>query len=344
MINWPSAYAIAKTLETIKVDITKYIGLKIAPLVTTTEQKVKYLEYTRPGGMTKAHALDTPIRATGKGSIVEKEFEPLHFAEKTIWTESDIMKLAKLNMEHQRMTLAEMTALSLGDLKPRVIKRIEWAIWQAILNGSVTVNEDNIKQTAAYGVPAANIALVPTDTGSGFCGYKWSDATNAKCISDIENMKINFFRGTGFEFGEAWMNSKTLQYICNAADTYTKYSGSIAREKWTVETALALLKIYFPDITFVIYDGVWDNEAGTITNFIPDGKVVFWPKSSPGEIIDFVSTPSIYGGTAESPQPGIFTKPFDKTKESPPSFEIAMGIYGAPRIIRPTSYFVMDVD
>lgn len=338
IVNWPTAYELTEAVKQTRVDITKYIGMKLlAPYKTTTAQKIVYYVQHAAGGMTHPHTLNGDPKAIKKDQRDRKEFSGLYFKEEDIWNEEDILTLASFRDDRQRMTLDEMLGDSIGRLKNRAVKRMEWAIWQSVLTNKVTVTVDKITQTATYEIPTGNLTKTPPS------GVTWDTAATAKPIGDLETARIEWFTGTGYDLGTVIMNSKTLQYLANAEDTYTKFAGAGIGEKYTVGLAVKILEVQFPGLQFVIYDGIYDDEAGNCYKLVPDGKVILWPNAPLGEIMDFVSTPSIHNGGARNPQPGIFAMPVDKTNDSCPSFKIVGGVYGAPRIYRPAPIFVMTV-
>ena len=336
MIEWPTAFAVRKTVEKFKVDISDYIGMTLLfPFETTDEQEVRYFIEMVKGGMISAHSLDSDVKIIGKDGAEEIKWKPFYFREAKRWNESDILKLAELDHKHRRMRINRMVGKEIAKQKPRVIKRIEWSVWKAILTGKVTVKENNVNITADYGVPTANITKTPSIT--------WDNADTAKGIADLIKAKRTYFKGTGKKLGKVIMNPDTLQLLCDMKDTWTKYKGSTVKEAWTSDTAIRLLKMLITNVDFLIYEGEYDDEAGNVHEHLPFGKIVFWPKAEKGEIGNWTSTPSVLNGGINNPQPGIYGFTEDKTKKSNPHFDLGIGVHGAPMYLRPDCVFVMDV-
>lgn len=338
MIDWPTPYAVRKTVEKFKVDISDYIGMTLLfPFETTTEQEVRYFVRSSSGGMISPHNLDSDVKIIGKDGAEKKKYKPFFFREAKRWNESEMLMLSELNHNHQRMRIDKMVGDEVARMKPRVIKRIEWSVWKTILTGQLTVRDEDrkIDVTAKYEVPPANLTKTPLVT--------WDNAETAKGIGDLLTAKRTFFKGTGKKLGRVIMNPYTLQLLCDMKDTYTKYKGSTVKETWVPGTALLLLNTLIPGVEFLIYEGEYDDEEGNVHEHLPDGKIVFWPRAEKGEIGNWTSTPSVLNGGMSNPQPGIYGFTDDQSSASNPYFDIGVGVHGGPMYQRPDCVFVMDV-
>lgn len=336
MINWPTAKGIDQAIKKMKSDPQRFIGSKFAPLVNSYFQEIEYDEIYGPQGMANVHALDGEPRMVEMPKVVRKSFKPAYFKEMHRLSESDILKLGQLGgTEHQRITSQQLIANALENLNNRIENRIEWMRWQALLNGKVSIDENQLKIDAQYGVPSANLAKTVS--------VSWATTTSSKPIEDILTVQQDFV-GTGFRLGEIYMNSYTAKLFCTSNDTKSYYYGAGVQEKVLPGTLGKYSAFFFPGIKITVYDEGYEDTTGTFQKFIPDNKVLFLGDGIPGEIIDVVSVPSLHTPTGE-PRPGKFAFVIDRSgqSEANPHYDIVLGIYCLPRIRRPEAIMLMDV-
>jgi len=336
MINWPTAQGIDTAIRKMKSDPKKFIGSRFAPVNTTQFQEIKYDEIYGPQGMTSAHALNTDPKVIKFPKVVEKLFKAAYFKEMYRIGESDILRLRQLGgSRQQRISAQQLIAVALENLNTRIENRLEWMRWQVLINGQVTIDENGIKFTAVYGIPAENLAKT--------VGTSWATKTSSKPVDDILNVQQDYV-GSGYRLKDIIMNSYTAGLFCMSSDTKSYYRGAGVQEKVMPGNLVRYFANFFPGLELTIYDEGYEDENETFRKFVPDNKIVFLGDATAGEIIDVVSVPSLHSATG-TPQPGKFALTIDKSgqKYANPHYDVVAGIYGLTRVRRPEAIMVMDV-
>lgn len=339
LINLPSPVAIGKTINKRIVDTSKFLAIRKFPVVGEKAHKIEYWEEYGPDGMTHVHALEGEVSMIPLDKRVKKEFEPGYFKEGISLTEKDLLMVQKIGEPaEQQAKFKELVAQAIDKLKTRMAVRKEWALWQAILTGQVTVTdtEKGISYTATYGQDSGNLDNVVTAA--------WTSTANARPIKDMLNIQKTFFEDKGYELGEVIMNLGTAHNMVLCDEFKKYYRGTLIKE--IVLNPLAMVKyfdIVLPDVALTIYNKGYIAEGGSsITKFVPDNKVVFLSKRDNSEIMDFVEVPSLHKNPNGNPEPGEFVYPINKLGEASPHYDLVGGFYGFPRMRRPEEIVTMD--
>lgn len=335
IVNLPTSQVLDIAIRKIPYDTKNYIGARFAPVVSRMAHKIVYDEIHGPVGMTTAHNLDSEASRVAMPGVIRKEFEPGYFKEKVTLKESDLLLLRQMGgTEYQRASAQELTMEALNTINTRIENRVEWLRWQAMIYGAITINENNVRYNATYGVPVENLNRTVS--------VSWATKTSSKPVEDLLNIQQAFV-GSGFSLKQTVMNSKTAGLFCLATDTKTFYGAGI-QEKVLPGNIAKHGPTFLPGTEWVVYDGGLNDDSNVFQKFVPDNKIVFLGDAPVGEIIDVVTVPSLHspGG---SPMPGKFAFIIDKTgeKEDNPCVEVVGGIYCLVRIRRPEAIMVMDV-
>ena len=330
-IGWPTAREIDASIKRKTYDTARYTGRKFCPLVTKMAQKVEWWEIWGPLGKTQASALDVAPNPAKFPKRIKKSFEPGYFREKMIITEADILMIAMLADEFKLEGINGLVASAIDTLNTRKDNLIEWSIWQAYVYGQVAIDENGVKFTATYGVPAANL--------NKHCSVAWATSDTATPVKDLLAARL-WFEGTGYRMKYIKMSEKTLQDLINAKDTKQYYAGVTLKEKLTPANVQTWGPQLIPDTEWEIVDFGYATDAGVYTAFMPDDFVMISGDAAPGEMMDWCSVPSLQNGI---PVAGPFAVPdYKHLTDYPPKVEIFGGIFGLPRIKIPNIIFKLD--
>ena len=189
-------------------------------------------------------------------------------------TEEDWMKLSSPDND-----IARSAGASLVDrgriLRLRNMRATEKLRWQAFSGQASVTYPTGSNLLIDYGLPAGHKPTVAT---------LWSDTTNSDPVSDIQAWSELIAASSGFYGDTVHMNSKTYNYLLlntkikNAINFYAAGANSILRPRR--EDILNLFTSFATDVRIVIYDngyraeGVTTYGVGSITKYLPDGKVL----------------------------------------------------------------------
>ena len=206
-----------------------------------------------------------------------------------------------------------------NDLNTRFDNFAEYLIWQ-MFTGTIAVAENG-------DAPAVNVDYKILPSHKPNAGTSWASATPAQIIADIRAWKNLVSKDGRVEATEAYLSSKTMNYIFDAFATVgasnfpaaTLLSDRMKDQYYTQGTLPN-----FMGINWITQDAVYDasgaaytstpTNPGDETRFLADNKVVFGNLSAnrPFEMI--------IGPTADDEAPEGYTGKFAKTwKEKDPS-------------------------
>lgn len=178
--------------------------------------------------------------------------------------------------------------------KRKLDNRLEWMIWQAIENGTISYNDGKIKFTVDYGRPANQTNQAPP-------GGLYSTTTSDP-IGDINSMNDAMFAAYGVRLKHAWTSQRVLNNMWKSdrfvartglvvASGGTKIDPNYLLDGWGPEAALAVVE-RATGVTFKVYDSVYRTRSiGSTTmvnnRFNSDNKIYFLPDENDlGEIDD----------------------------------------------------------
>ncbi len=331
-LAFPTTQDITHIVRNRIVDTQRFIGAAFCPVVNEYVELIEYDVFDASFGMTGAHQINTDPKVVKLPGQSKRRFGTGYWKDSFRLNEEELLYVRKAGTYNQRAG-RERVLLRAKQMDDRVETRVEWARWQPLVNGTLTVNENGIQYTVDYNLPAAN---KPVLTGTAL----WSDYVNSDPIKDITNWLI-LFRGTGAKAQKAVFNLKTAQALLQNQKLrdLLKQSGFVASLQFgNIGKAL---QIFFPELTFVIYDEGYSSDGTDFNLFVPDGKFVLIGGASNSELggellMDFASTLSLHNGGIDNPQPGKFAIIEDKSsQEKNPYVDVTVGIYGLPRVYHP---------
>lgn len=327
-LSFPSTREISHIVRNRSVDPKRFIGAGFCPVTDHYAKDIEYDVLSASTGMTKAHNVGTDPKVVKLPGQTLKRMGTGYWKETYRINEAELLYTRQAGTINQRAgrDLVLKRALEFDD---RLETRLEWLRWQPPVAGQLVVDENGVKYTVDYGMPAAN---KPELVGNDL----WSAKDTADPITNITTW-LMLYRGTGARGVEAYFNMNVAGYLAKNAVIrellkQTQYAMNLSADN--IDKALKLL---FPKLDFTMYDEGYVDDNGNFQPFIPDDRFVIRGQGQTNELVmDFASTISLHNGTLENPQPGKFAVIEDESaKQKNPHIDITVGIYGLPRLFHP---------
>lgn len=322
---FPSTREITHVVRNRAVDPTRFIGRSFCPIREVYSAEIEFDVIEASSGMTPAHNLGADPKLVKLAGMRTKKVGTGYWKETKRIDEKELLytrAAGSYNERAGRMLVIEKSM----QLDDRLETRIEWLTWQPLVNSQVQINENGVKYTVPYDIPSKNL---PSPA------KKWSDPT-ADILGDL-NKYIMMFRGTGAKATKAYFDYTVAGYLA-ANNGIKELLKNTTYAAFLSSTNISqAMKLFYPDIDFVIYDEGYVDEKGNFNSFIPDTKFLLVGTGQPGEdMMDFGTTISLHNGGLDKPQPGKFSIVDDKSEQAKnPFVDITVGIYGLPRLYHP---------
>ena len=307
-------------------NVANFIGRSFCPLVPVYSKDIEYDVLSPAFGMTQAHQIGTNPKTVQMPKMETKRTGTAY------WKETLRLDEEKLLYARQAGTLNERAGRDLVfqgglQLDTRLETRIEWLTWKPIIDGNLAINENNVKYTVDYKLPAKNdISAAAT---------KWSDPTKSDPAAFLTTM-VQSYRGTGAKARSVYMNSVTAGLAVQSAKFIELLKQSNFVGMLSPLNPAPALKLMIPNVDFVIYDEGYLDASKNFQMFIPDGEIVMVGDYPGDKVMDFASTISLHNGGIDKPQPGKFSIVEDESqRKKNPYVDVTVGIYGLPRIFHP---------
>jgi len=171
--------------------------------------------------------------------------------------------------------IANAEQLILGeiqDLSNRVDVLTEYVCWQALGNGKVSINQENVNVDVDYQYDASNFAHP---------AVSWATATPSQIVADLEVWIRNAQRRNRVQLTEAWTTSATLARIFQAFAVNAENGGLLLTDVMRAAYFSSGMRQLpgFMGITWNVvegqYDLSYDAQAGDYQMFLPDDKIIF---------------------------------------------------------------------
>jgi hypothetical protein len=327
-MRFPTTQEITHIVRNRSVDPTKFIGAKFCPVKDYYTEEIQYDVLEASTGMTTAHNVGTDPKVVTLPGQSRKRMGTGYWKETYRIKEDELLYARRAGTYNQRAgrDLVLKRTLEFDD---RLETRIEWLRWQPLVAGQLAVDENGVKYTVDYNVPAAN---KPELAGAEL----WSAKDTADPITNITTW-LKLFRGTGARGVEALFNMEVANYLAQNAVIRELLKQSQYAMNLTAENIANALKLLFPKMDFTLYDEGYVDDGKVFHPFIPDDRFVIRGQGMPNEpLMDFASTISLHSGTLDNPQPGKFAVIEDESeKKKNPHIDITVGIYGLPQLFHP---------
>jgi hypothetical protein len=264
----------------------------------------------------EAHIIPKLSRSQESASFVylreKKVFEPT-----TIHWIREVGTMASTNAE--AAVLREVQ-----DLNQRFDNFAEWMIWQS-LTGVLTLDFTDVQATINYKFPQSHKIAAPS--------VNWTGATAQNIRDDVTAWKRLIRRDSrGVAATDIYASEPTINKVINA---FTSAAGAVLLSDRMKDTWFQTGTIPgFMGLNWNATESVYDDSAGTMTQFVTDGRLLMgnFTENRPIELME--------GPSADDEAPHNFTGKFAKTwKEKDPSArQFLLEWHCLPVITRPEQF------
>lgn len=327
-MEFPTTQEITHIVRNRAYDPSLYIGARFCPFAPEYATKIEYDILEPSYGMTSAHALGSNVKNIEVPAMATARFGTAYWKEKHTINEEKLLNARAMGSYNQRAG-RELVLQAALQLDTRLETRVEWLRWQTAIHGKIVVTDNGVNFTVTYGIPDGNRIDL-----SGDSSRNWKAATSDP-QSDIDAW-LKIFRGSGAAGKSVYMNSDTAGAMAQNQKIrdllkQCNYAGMLSSSNIT-----QALKMLFPKLDFVVYDGGYLAEDKSFKMFIPDGVLVILGEYAGEKLMDFVTTLSLHNGGLDKPQPGKFSLIKDRSSNTEnPYISLLVGLYGLPRVFHP---------
>lgn len=305
-----------------KMGESDFLG-KLIPIVNDVNTHVAWEVLSRSQGRATVVDYGAPLRGVPSQALTAYIQKTLIWGGSDKVGEEELLQLQtyRVGSPGYKQAITRLFARKVLNLDERLEKALAYARVQG-LKGKLALDENGVKRTIVYGM------TYDVDTPLA-AGTDWSDLANAYPLTDLETI-FRTFIGTGAKASIVLMNSKTMGYIArNTKEVAEMFKQSQFAGQISVSRMPEILKIQWPSVTFLIWDGVIDG-----TGLIADDTFIVIAEG--GEKIgEFVSTVTTRAGSLENPSAGKFSRIITHEDVDPPHVEIIHGMAGLPVIYHP---------
>jgi len=197
--------------------------------------------------------------------------------------------------------------------------RIERMRVEALTTGKISINENGVKYTLDYGVPAANEKTV---------SVSWSDTANADIYQDIRE----WMDSLPWTPRRAMLNYKTWTYVRDNAKLKKMIYGD---DKSTTPLSLNAVNTFFREMgmpIFAIYEAKYRTLGALVeTQIWPDNIVSFFPEGPIGTLpIGPTEEEALGKNVIRDPRTGIYLVNYET--EEPVAFWTKASATAAPSL------------
>ena len=148
----------------------------------------------------------------------------------------------------------------LEDLNNMLERTYEYARWNILTTGKLTVNQSDVKFEVDYGIANDHKPMVDVS---------WGEQT-ATPMEDISAWKRLVAKDSGYVITDMYMNSLSLEKCLKSESIRELLRAQYGRELVAGQTPPEIIQVKVN-----VYDAGYVNGGGSFVNYIPDGKVIF---------------------------------------------------------------------
>ena len=264
------------------------------------------------------------------------------FFKESSYIDEELRQELNMVMETRNQAYIDAVTRRVFDDEMRLLEgaraRREQMRMMALTTGAIAVSANGQAYSYVYGIPANHKDTVGTD---------WDDFANSDPIEDLRTAMDTIEDDTGIRPTRGVLTRKTWNYLRNnqkIIKTIFVLSngqvGAISDERLTqyIDSELGL--------ELVIYDKRYKNDAGTVTQFVPDDMVSLFPTGALGTTW-FGTTPEesdLMSGTADNvaiTDTGVAVTTMKKS--DPVNVETKVTMICLPSFETADSVFLLDV-
>lgn len=252
------------------------------------ERKIQDIEFEMilgRGGVpvsASVHALDTETQIASRQAI-QKGAQELSLIKRQIpLREKDIIKIQSPRNDAELQFVLSQLYNDAEDMKNSVRVRVEAMRMELLSTGKIKIEENGVKVTLDYGVPAANQKTAT-----------WKTPDTDKPLDDIKALVKAVKTSSGSTSTRALTSDTMVDTICNCASVRKAIFGVNSDMIPTLDDLNNLMsRMKLPK--FVTYDELYKVETAKgyeTKRYYPENKITIFSANNPGE--------TIYGLTAE---------------------------------------------
>lgn len=332
--------------EFMREEMAGRVGFEIAPIRDITASRVRWRVEDNFRGMQNMRGMNgEPISIKLPGSNLY-EYEPGVYGEFTKVDEKELTeRSANLDIQTDNIDVADLVSQHDRVLIGRELDRQEWAIWQMLGTGTITVympGEEGIIKgwTATFTIQTAT-ATIP-----------WATVATAVPTQNFQAIQLTGnYAGRSVNFGAAataYMNSYTANLLLNNTNTSDLYGkrGANGSTLNTIENVRQfLIGQNLPRIQ--VYDNGWIDDYNHYQKFIPDNRViVVGARPNNVKVANYFRTRNVHNNNRSANSYRFVKNSFDginAPKQVPGDLQVHRGHNGGPGIMYPSAVYVLSV-
>lgn len=291
------------------------------------------------GGLTEAatfRAYDSEPRFGRREGIKRVSGEMPAIGEQYVLGEYDQLRLRQADEEVRNLLLRDAARIAAA-----IDARFEVARGDALVNGSVTIQEDQLSMTVEFDRDPSMEVTAPV---------VWSDYANADIVDDLENWLQAYSDLNGQQPGAVLTSRKVMRSMARNAQIQAQLFPNSPDRRLTPGDLNAYLEEFgIPPIT--TYEAKVRKD-GVETRIIPEDRFVFLPASGTTPSDEGQLGATLWGTTLEAQEPGygigsgdhpgMVVAAFKESKTPVRVFTIGAAI-GVPIMANPNLVMVADV-
>lgn len=331
-LGFPSPRVLSLAINQWSAESTNFIGGSILPAINHDAPTIEWDELAGISGMTQVSAMDADALAVAKQILRTYKEDPFVFKEIDWLEESDLLRVRMRGM-FNRLAGEQLAMDQARRLSLRLDVRDEWLTWKAI-QGSLAIDENNVKRTITYGVQTPSAPST-----------KWDTVASATPIDNIQAW-LGLFDGVGggnvrCYYGRAVANA--LSQNAQVRDL-AKQSGFAANIGISPGQVHSLISKFVGNVdSMQMYKEGFLNSAGSFEPFIGAKNFVMICDPPQGQPLgNLVSTLSVRNGGVNNPRPGRWAVVHDKVSEAG-RYGLEAGKNQVPVIYFPKCIIVVQV-
>lgn len=332
LVDLADLNAVARALEFPDLVLGRWL-----PNVTVARSDFRYVTNDRtPQPAARYIAPDAEAPIGGRPGLSERRGALPPVKEKAPLTESDQYLVERI-AEALGGDMAA-TIFADGALRTRaILQRVELAKGEALATGKVSINDQGLKLTVDFGVPAEHMDVAPT--------VLWSDRANSTPLSDATLWRDTYVANSGQQPGAIVVSQQVMSDLQSNAEIIGSVAGTASgRTRVTREDVAALFVsegLPAPEV----YDAQYRSPTGTMVRAIPADRFVFLPAGGAGfgqtqfgitrEAVE-LARGSYLGGDGQPGVPGVAVttmKTFDPVEIWVKAAAVALPVISSPELI-----------
>ncbi len=338
--NLPTS-AVLKEVEQAKI-VAMTAGdptFELFPIVEEDTDELQWEQKDNYRGMMAARGLNGEPPIVRRVGSKRWQAEIGYYGEQDLIDETELTKRRKLGTFADPETMERLISEKQDYLLARDITRMRYMVWTLLSTGTYTATNQLGQKVHS---DAYTFQGLTASVG-------WATVATATPLQNFRDLKLKQ-RGYSTKFNakaKAYMNAKYVNYLLMNANTSLAELANKRRDVGATINTLADLNAFFlaNDLPQVVeYDETYETEAGVVTQFIPDNKVVvIGPRDTGAAVGDICQTRNANNPNMEAGSYSVIVDSANTSNPVPRKVSIHRGWNGGMRIYHPSSICIMTV-